>query len=325
MLGLPFHLMIAYSGVAIFVSSYMFGGIQAGYRGDMQKFWEEAGGFYERAETGRPLQHLHSIDALVADAQRRMQAPVDWASVHHPGDESAVTQFGTRHDRAVAWDMQIVSYDARDGRFLHQTPPPGAAYKTYAFLGGLHMVQFGGSTLRWLYFLLGLCGCVMLASGMQVWVRKRAANVARAGLLSGYGLVRGLNIGIVAGMPVACAALLWANRLLPAELAERADAEITVFCITWLLAAIWGVWAERRGHGWRDLFAISATALILLPVVNLLTTTRSHLLATVPRGEYALAAVDLTAVALGIGFALLAWNRRERRSPWRATKAEAAA
>src|SRR5690606_33549384 len=64
-LGLPFHLMIAYTGVAIFAASYIFGGTQAAYGGDVEKFYEEAGGFYERPEIGRPLQSLHSIDALV--------------------------------------------------------------------------------------------------------------------------------------------------------------------------------------------------------------------------------------------------------------------
>lgn len=317
-LGLPFHLMVAYTGVAIFVASYMFGGINAGYGGDFQRFWQEAGDYYEREETRQPLQRLHSLDSLVADAERRMRAPVDWASVHHPDDSSAVIQFGTRHDRAVPWDMQQVSYDAQDGRFLHQTRPPGAAYTTYSFLGGMHMVQFGGSALRWLYFLMGLAGCVMIASGMQVWVAKRARRVAECGALSGYGLVQGLNIGVVGGMPLACASLPLANRLLPAQLADRASAEIIVFCSVWLVAAGWGAWRARSGRGWRELFAATAIALVAVPVVNLLTSPRSHLLATLARGEYALAAVDLAALAFAMGFACLAlrgWRAQAAMQP----------
>jgi uncharacterized iron-regulated membrane protein len=313
-LGLPFHLMVAYTGVAIFVANYMFGGINAAYGGDFQRFWQEAGDYYEREETGQPLQRLHSLDSLVADAERRMRAPVDWASVHHPSDSSAVIQFGTRHDRAVPWDMQQVSYDASDGRFLHQTRPPGAGYTTYSFLGGMHMVQFGGSTLRWLYFLMGLAGCVMLASGMQVWVAKRAKRIAEAGALSGYGLVQGLNIGVVGGMPLACVSLLLANRLLPAQLADRAGAEATVFCAVWLVAAGWGMWRSRSGRGWAELFAATAVALVAVPVVNLSTSPRSHLLATLGRGEYALAAVDLMVLAFAMAFAWLALRGRRGRT-----------
>ncbi|WP_332747109.1 PepSY-associated TM helix domain-containing protein, partial [Hydrogenophaga sp.] len=313
-LGLPFHLMVAYTGVAIFVANYMFAGINVAYGGDVLRFYEEAGDLYERPETGKPLPRLHSVDSLVDDAQRRLGVPVTWASVHHPDDASATISFGGDHSRRVAWNMQQVFYDAADGRFLHQTRPPGAGYTTYSFLGGLHMVQFGGSALRWLYFLMGLAGCVMIASGMQVWVNKRAKRVADAGVVSGYGLVLGLNVGVVAGMPLACVAMLLANRLLPDMPAQRPTAEIAVFCTVWLAAALWGAWRTRSGCGWRDLFAATAAALVALPLVNVATAPQSHLLATLPRGEWALAAVDLTALAFAALFAWLA-----QRAPVTAT------
>ncbi|HEV8695962.1 MAG TPA: PepSY-associated TM helix domain-containing protein [Lysobacter sp.] len=317
-LGLPFHLVVAYTGVAIFVANYMVGGINAAYGGSLERFYSEAGDFYERPETGRPLQRLHSLDSLIDDAERRMRAPVDWASVHHPGDASAVIQFGTDHSRRVSWDMQQVTYDAASGRFLHQTRPPGAGYTAYSFLGGMHMVQFGGSALRWLYFLMGLAGCVMIASGMRVWVTKRARRIAQAGALSGYALVQGLNIGVVGGVPLACASLLLANRLLPAQLVDRAAAEVAVFCTVWIAAAGWGCWRARCGRGWSELFAATAIALFAVPMVNFATAPRSHLLVTLSRGEYALAAVDLTALAFAAGFAALAWRgwRVRRATMW---------
>ncbi len=311
-LGLPFHLMIAYTGVAIFAASYIFGGTQAAYGGDVEKFYEEAGGFYERPEVGRPLAALHSVDALVADARQRMGAPVEWASIHHPADASAMISFGTDHSRRVAWDMQQVHYDAATGAFVHQSTPATAGYDTYAFLGGLHMAQFGGAPLRWLYFLLGLAGCVMLATGMQVWIRKREQRAAAAGLFSGHGLVRALNVGVVAGMPLACAAMLVANRLLPAGLPDRAGAEVAVFCAAWIAAALWGVLRDRQGRGWRDLFAATAVAMVAIPVANLLTTPYSHLPAALARGEWALAAVDLVALAFALAFGALA--RQAHRS-----------
>jgi uncharacterized iron-regulated membrane protein len=314
-LGLPFHLMIAYTGVAIFTASYIFGGVNAAYGGDIEAFFEEAGGFYERPELGRPLDRLHSVDALVADAARRMDAPVDWASVHHPDDASALIAFGTRHERRVAWDMQQVTYDAQTGTFLHHSPPPTAGYYAYSWLGGLHMAQFGGAPLRWLYFVLGLAGCVLIATGMQVWVRKREDRATAAGLFSGHGLVRALNVGVVGGMPLACAAMLLANRLLPAQLPARDSAEIRVFLATWLVAALWGLWRDRAGLGWRDLLAATAVAMAAIPVANLLATDASHLFATLPRGDWSLAAVDLVAIALAAGFAWMA--RRAARSPFR--------
>ncbi|MFZ5655980.1 MAG: PepSY-associated TM helix domain-containing protein [Pseudomonadota bacterium] len=315
-LALPFHLLIAYTGVIIFATSYITGGLDTAYKGDIERYFAEAGGFHEREEAGRPLARLHSIDALVADAERRMGARVDCASVEHPGDAGALIVFGTDHARRVAWDMQQVQYDAATGAFVHHNAPPTPGYLSYSFLGGLHMVQFGGSLLRGLYFLLGLTGCVMLASGMQVWVRKRERRIADAGALSGYGIVLGLNVGVVGGMPLAVAAMLLANRLLPATLPERARAEIVVFLSAWIAAALWGAWRNRVGRGWRDLFVAAAAAFAAVPVVNFATTDASHLLATLRRGEWALAAVDLSAIGFAGAFlGMAAWQRSGRVQP----------
>lgn len=313
-LGLPFHLVMAYTGVAIFVANYMFAGVNAAYGGDVARFNTQAADLYTRPAVGKPLPRLYPVDRLIADAQSRLGVPVAWASVNRLDDASATVVLGGDNSRRVAWNTQQVTYDAATGRFLHQTRPTGAGYATYRFLGGLHMAQFGGSALRWLYFLMGLAGCVMIASGMQVWVDKRARRIAAAGAISGYGLVLGLNVGVVAGMPLACVALLLANRLLPATLAQRSQAEITVFFAVWLAAALWGIARTRSGRAGRDLFAATAVALFALPWVNLATAPQSHLLATLPRGDWGLAAVDLGALALAGVFAWLARRAGSRHA-----------
>lgn len=307
-LGLPFHLMIAYTGVAIFVANYMPAGLNAAYNGDVEKFFVEAADSYERPETGKALKTIYPVDKLVADARQRLGQPITWVSVHHPDDTSATISFGGDHSRDVAWNFSSVFYDANDGKFLHQSGAPQAGYKTYTFLGGMHMAQWGGSALRWLYFVMGLAGCVMIASGMQVWVSKRAKKIAEAGSASGYGLVQALNLGVVGGLPLASAAMVIANRLIPAEIAQRASAEITVFCAVWILATLYAAIPAVYKRGWGRFFAINAVAFALIPLVNLATAPNSHLLATVARGDWSLAAVDLTAFALGAGFALLARN-----------------
>ena len=113
-------------------------------------------------------------------------------------------------------------------------------------------------------------------------------------------------------MPLACAAMLVANRLLPAGLPDRAGAEVAVFCAAWIAAALWGVLRDRQGRGWRDLFAATAVAMVAIPVANLLTTPYSHLPAALARGEWALAAVDLVALAFALAFGALA--RQAHRS-----------
>jgi uncharacterized iron-regulated membrane protein len=311
-LGLPFYFLMAYSGLAIFMLQYMPAGVVTAYDGDVLKAFEEAADFYERPETGKPRLRLHSADSLLADAERRLGEPVTWVSVHHTDDSSATLAFGGDHRKHIAWNIRQVFYDAQDGRFLHQAEPPSTAYKAYSLIGGLHMAQFGGNTVRWLYFLLGIAGCVMLASGMQAWVRKRAARIGAAPFVSGYSLVSVLNAGVVAGMPLAIAAMLLSNRLLPMDMVQRAQAEIAVFCMVWAAALLWAAIRWRRRSAWRDLFIATAAVLFVIPPTNFLITENSHLPASLANGNTALAVIDIALLAAGAAFALMARRCHQR-------------
>ena len=144
-LGLPFHLLISYTGVIIFATSYMFAGrATRATAATSTSSSPEAGDFYEREEVGKPLGKMTSTDALLDQARTHCGMPITWASIHHPHDASATIALGGDHSRHVAWNFHQATYDAADGRLLHVTKPPAAGYHTYEFLGGLHMVQFGG-------------------------------------------------------------------------------------------------------------------------------------------------------------------------------------
>src|SRR5690606_3649910 len=53
-IGLPFHLVMAYTGVAIFVASYMPAGVQVAYQSNPLKFFHEVAGGYHRDELEQP-------------------------------------------------------------------------------------------------------------------------------------------------------------------------------------------------------------------------------------------------------------------------------
>src|SRR5690606_1062457 len=110
-------------------------------------------------------------------------------------------------------------FDGTSGRLLRTAEPDSLPMTTYQTLLGLHEGLFASPALRWLYFLSGLMGTAMIGAGLMLWTIKRRA---RAGKTLGFALVERLNIGTVAGLPVAIAAYFWANRLIPAGLEDRA-------------------------------------------------------------------------------------------------------
>lgn len=303
--GFPFHLVLAYTGVLIFVSNFMPAGLLVAYKGDIEHFFTEVTGAYHREEAHQPAPPPMSLDALVERSRQHWGGgEAGWISVHHPGDASAVVEVSelSRESR-IGRPLSGLTYDAASGELLHEQRPP-AGYATYTWLAGLHMVQFGGSLVRALYLLLGLAGCAMLIGGVRVWVTKREA---RGG--AGIGVVRALNGAVFGGLPLASLALLWGNRLIPAELAERASAEAWVFVGAWLLLAVWALLQHRQPRRLLSLqLALGAVLALGLPLLNGLTTEHGHLLSTLARGDWGLAGVDLFLIVAGLLSALYAWR-----------------
>jgi hypothetical protein len=127
-----------------------------------------------------------------------------------------------RNATRITAALDLIYFDGVSGQVL-QAKPLGAAISVQRWFMGLHMASFAGAGLRWLYFALGLAGCVTIAAGMLIWLE---SHRSRSGALS-HRLVEGLVIASICGPMTASAAYLLANRVLPAAVAHRALWEMT--------------------------------------------------------------------------------------------------
>lgn len=170
---------------------------------------------------------------------------------------------------------------------------------------GLHAARFASDWLRWLYFLSGLGGTLMVASGLVLWTVKRREKLldsARPRL--GFQLVAWLNVGVVAGLPLGIAAMLWANRVLPLAMAERAQWEIHVLFLAWALALGLAAFI-REAKAWTILLGATGVLLVMIPIYNIFGTTRG-LPNTIDTGDFVLAGIDLTLLVFGAAFLVTA-------------------
>ena len=139
----------------------------------------------------------------------------------------------------------------------------------------------------------------------------------RRGPYFGFWLVERLNIAAIAGLPVAMAAFLWGNRLLPLALPRRADWEIHLFFIVWAATLLLAILIPPR-RAWIALFGLAASLLALLPVLNALTTDRP-LWRSLHEGDWVFAGLELTSWALAALCVALAW-RVARHTPKQAAR-----
>ncbi|WP_444813623.1 PepSY-associated TM helix domain-containing protein [Variovorax arabinosiphilus] len=324
-LTLPFLFMIAYTGIAISGATFMPAPRLVHYgTGDaaQQRFIADLnGGLPERS--GRAMQ-VPDLEPFAARGQALMGQPVRAVVIDHPGDAAArIGVYGWNGEadalRRLSPTSGMVAFSAATGEVLQVRQPGGAEGGTASLaqsaMGGLHMASFGGWAVKWLYFVCGLAGAATMATGAILFmVKRRGKHLGEFGGATArvYRLIEALNVAAIAGLAIACIGYLWANRLLPVLLEQRAAWELRSFFALWLLALL-HAFARPPARAWREQLGAFALLCLLLPVLNF-STTGDHLPAQLRHGDWESAGVELGALAFAaFAFhALRVMRRRDR-------------
>jgi len=276
-LGLPFHLMITYTGLVTLMALYMPWGERAVIRTPAER-QELAAQLNVFIQPGRPAGEqapLASVAEMVRQAEERWgRGNAGRVTITYPGDAAARVAVARGEAGRISMSPQYMEFAGATGALLEVREGVGAAAETRGVLYALHLGRFSDTVTRWLYFLVSLMGTAMVGTGLVLWTVKRRARLPcpeRPHL--GFRLVERLNIASIAGLSVAMAAFLLANRLLPPELAGRASWEIHAFFIIWALALAHALLRPAR-RAWVEQLWAAAALLTLVPVLSAATTQR---------------------------------------------------
>ena len=314
-LALPFHLMITYTGLVTLMALLMPWAVVANYTSErtVSETLFPTAAAVDRSGRPAPLIDLRTI---AADAERRLGAPASFIEVSDPGDASARVSVSQSAHSMLSSRTPRLTYDGVSGRLVWRSPPPGAAAETAGAMIGLHAGRFAGYGGRWLYFLCGIAGTLMVASGLVLWTvkrRERLPDPTRPHF--GFQLVERLNVAVVGGFPFGIACFFWANRLLPLALSGRATWEVHALFIAWGMAAL-AAFIVKPSRVWPTLFAATGLLLVTLPLYDIIATDRG-LFAMIAIGDLMIAGIDATLLAFGVTFLLLARRVANYRPPAR--------
>ncbi|CAB3853387.1 MAG: peptidase [Achromobacter mucicolens] len=317
-LGLPFHLMITFSGLVLFMVMLMPAGIQAVYDNPRDYTNEVFKAFKVTPPLNQPAP-LVPIAPLVAQAEQQWQGRVGRVTVNNPNDAGATITISRHVGDGVSYGLMapFMRFDGVTGALQESEAGRSATALTAGVITGLHLGLFAEPVLRWLYFIVSLAGTAMVATGLVLWIAKRRQKARPGDAREAFSLrlVDGLNAGTIAGVVFGVASVFLANRLLPADMPGRQVWEVRAFFIAWGLSLVYAFLFQRRK--WQDLLAVAAAALALVPVVNALTTHR-HLGVSLPQGDWVMAGFDLTCLASALFFAWMARKAaRARKAPAR--------
>ncbi|WP_312841170.1 PepSY-associated TM helix domain-containing protein [Delftia tsuruhatensis] len=315
-LGLPFHLMITYTGLVTLALMYMPWASLATTMTPEQRVvaGQQLSAFVPAGKPSGQAAPLAPLADMVRQAEQRWGAgQVERLNVNLPGDAKASVVVVRGDNGRVSISPQFMTFDGVSGQLLKAQDSVGAAAETRGVLYALHMGRFGDLPTRWLYFIVSLAGTAMVGTGLVLWNVKRRSKLPDPERPHfGFRLVERLNIATIAGLSIGMAGMLWANRLLPVEMAQRAEWEVHAMFIAWGATLFWAMGRPAR-RAWIELLWAGAAVLALLPVVNALTTDRG-LLASLRAGDWVFAGMDLMLLALAALHAHLAL-RTQRHQP----------
>ncbi|VVD74256.1 PepSY domain-containing protein [Pandoraea capi] len=256
---------------------------------------------------GKPLD-LQAILARAAHAAPDMETTaVAWSRYGQP--DAVAEVYGEASDSLGVF--AAVAVRLNDGEIVGQHSP-GMRDTNHAVLSmiyGAHFGNFAGDAMRWVYFILGLMGAVLVYSGNLLWLesrRKRNTTLQPANLRWMAKATAGVFLGTCLGMAVA---------FVGAVIAPGASA-LSIFVVTLALSMVFAALTAPAVAATALLIA-TAAACLAIPVADALFTA-DNLVRTLADGDWVLAGVDLIALVSAVIFALFAratWRRARRGDP----------
>lgn len=287
------------------------GGIQQarGNHVDQQNRIEGRGERKKRDDKPAVAARLTNLSPIVMAVQKEWKTnPISTISIIAPNTDQAKIELRALHGESVAYRNVYASkqFDGVSGKDLTDESAklknPSVPMGIYNVVTTLHEARGVDLALRWLLFISGIVGTLMVATGLILWCVKRAPQQQKQGYKSfGYHTVEVTNIAAIIGLPIACAAFFYANRFIPTSMEMRSNWEIRSFFIVWLITFIYPMFCTHR-QAWLELLAVASALYALLPIVNFMTGGQP-LWNTVVHGQWMIASFDIAMWLLAVLFA----------------------
>lgn len=242
--GLPFAFLLALTGAffsfALSIGLPMLSLVSFG--GDQAKLRDTLVGA-PAAEDARPAE-VANLDTMIRDAQTRVGGSVNRVSITHYGRMDGEVVIGLDPVPGELEPSRLV-YKAPDGDFVMRKTrigtEPSLGSTLFSTIGPLHFGNFGGVISKLVWLALGFASCFMIATGMSLWLRRRAQDER-------WRVFAHVNATVIFGLPIALAASAYGFLLsYPAETA--ATATPSAFLVGALLVISYATYVSQRGGG----------------------------------------------------------------------------
>lgn len=303
-LALPFHIMITYTGLITLIFMLFPYPANTVYEKGLSDLFNDAfptSIHPESSTQSAPSVHINTI--LDQVYTKLPNADLTRLIIRDANKTSATVAVYLSNQSKVQDISPVLLFNGVNGELIATSGMNLSTSQVfYDSMTALHTGRLAKPLLRWLYFLCGIAGCAMIATGCVMWAKRLRERMKNQSPSVGLKLVEGLNLATLMGLPLATCAFFIANRLLPITIVERADKEILIFFLTWLGVSLFALFKRARRQ-WLYLARLNALACISVPIVNALTT-KGNIVSYLINNQWALFSVDLLCLVFGALFML---------------------
>ena len=299
---LPFHLVIASSGLVFIMFAYFPWIISSFYGAGIENKERMFDDIFSAIQTpmasGKKAELVDFSLIWEQLEEKNLHASVSVIEVLHPNDENSQITLYVSNENSILRAPDQWVFSGVDGRLLaYKLANASLAESTRDLLLSLHEGLFADTFVRWLYFLSGLLGSAMVATGLILWTKKRKEKGSLA-------LVERLNIATIVGLISAIGVYFVANRILALDMPQRAEWEVHLMFISWGTLFIHTFFRSVK-RAWIEQLYFGATIFLSLPILSALFTQRPFWL-SVTQGDILFVTIELIFILVGAVFFYLA-------------------
>jgi len=183
-IGFPFQLIFAVTGVVLIANTFLLTPYTKYlYKGNNDALYQdlEYNDTTKYTYSYQPMQTSFSLNGFLAKVENKWQhSRISSIQIKNFGDANmhVILTAKPQADESFSGTGKIV-YRVRDQKILKEiSPVRNSSYvdKVRSLIYHLHFGDFGGKPLRVIFFVLGIMGCLIIISGILIWLVARDKN-----------------------------------------------------------------------------------------------------------------------------------------------------
>ncbi|RZK57664.1 MAG: PepSY domain-containing protein [Pedobacter sp.] len=303
-IGFPFQLVFAVTGVILITNSFLIAPYTKYlYKGDSAALYQdlEYSDTTKYAYTYQPLAEKFSVNELLKDVENKWShSRISAVSIKNYGDENmhVILTAKPRANKSFSGTGKIV-YRVHDKKILSEVSPvKNSSYvdKIKSTIYHLHFGDFGGKPLRIIFFVLGVMGCLVIISGILIWlVARDKNNVPKHKRIFNFWTVNIFMASCLSMLPVTALTML---SLLFIDKPGQSDI-YHIYFYSWLLLSVYFIARRSLSVTNHQTLILSSILCFLLPLADGIQRN-NWIWVTFNQGKFDILFIDLLFLILAV-------------------------